>query len=108
MSLAVFKPKPGHYDKGSFEHYTLKEITEQPQCIQRALSGRLDRRLHTARLDGLNLDARSLLQIRRIKLIGCGSAYISATIGATMIEQLARIPCDAEPAAEFRYLKSNH
>jgi glucosamine--fructose-6-phosphate aminotransferase (isomerizing) len=51
----------------------------------------------------MNLSPRDLLGVRRIKIIGCGSAYISARIGAMLIEQLARIPCDAEPAAEFRY-----
>jgi glucosamine--fructose-6-phosphate aminotransferase (isomerizing) len=91
------------HDKADFEHFTLKEIHEQPDVIDRVLKGRLDERFATARLDGLNLEPRDLLGIRRIKILGCGSAYIAGRIGAGMIEQLARIPCDAEPAAEFRY-----
>tara|TARA_Y100001933_G_scaffold45087_1_gene42925 strand:- start:3664 stop:5487 length:1824 start_codon:yes stop_codon:yes gene_type:complete len=90
-------------DQEGFAHFTLKEIHEQPDVIERVLRGRLDERFATARLDGLNLAPKDLLGVRRIKIIGCGSAYISARIGAMLIEQLARIPCDAEPAAEFRY-----
>jgi glucosamine--fructose-6-phosphate aminotransferase (isomerizing) len=51
----------------------------------------------------LNLEPRELMAFKRIKLLGCGSAYISAGIGAGMIERLARLPADAESAAEFRY-----
>ncbi|MDJ0778782.1 MAG: glutamine--fructose-6-phosphate transaminase (isomerizing) [Gammaproteobacteria bacterium] len=91
------------YARGEYSHYTLKEIHEQPESIRRTLRGRLDRRFQAAHLGGLNLDARELLNFRRIKVLGCGSAYISGCIGARIVEQLSRVPCDAEPAAEFRY-----
>jgi glucosamine--fructose-6-phosphate aminotransferase (isomerizing) len=41
--------------------------------------------------------------VRRVKILGCGSAFIAGSVGAHMIEQLARIPAHAEPASEFRY-----
>ena len=91
------------FDKANFAHFTLKEIHEQPEVLERVLRGRLDERFATARLDGLNLSPRDLLSVKRIKILGCGSAFIAGSIGARMIESLARIPCDAEPAAEFRY-----
>jgi glucosamine--fructose-6-phosphate aminotransferase (isomerizing) len=91
------------YDKGDYSHFTLKEIYEQPEAIQRTIKGRLDHRFQTAHLGGLNLDAREFLAYRRIRILGCGSAFIAGFIGARSIEQLARIPCDAEPASEFRY-----
>jgi glutamine---fructose-6-phosphate transaminase (isomerizing) len=84
-------------------HYMYKEILEQPSSIQRMLQGRLDDRFGTARLDGLNLGPRELRGFRRVKILGCGSAYYAGQIGASMIEELARIPADAEPASEFRY-----
>jgi len=89
--------------KGDFAHFTHKEIVEQPQAMRRTLSGRLERRFHTAHLGGIEMAARELLEIRRIKILGCGSAYIAGCIGAQLIEQLARIPAHAEPASEFRY-----
>src|SRR5262245_50886400 len=89
--------------KGDFSHFTMKEIHEQPDSVRGTLRGRLDKRFATARLDGLNLAPRELLEFRRIKILGCGSACISGLLGARMIERLSRIPCDAESAAEFRY-----
>ncbi len=91
------------YDKGDYSHFTHKEIHEQPESVKRTLRGRLDNKFHTAHLGGLNLEPRELLNFRRIKIFGCGSAYIAGFLGARGIEQLARVPCDAEPAAEFRY-----
>jgi glucosamine--fructose-6-phosphate aminotransferase (isomerizing) len=88
---------------GGYRHYMRKEIIEQPSTIERMLRGRLDERFGTARLDGLNLGPRELRWFRRVKILGCGSAYYVGQIGAAMIEELARMPADAEPASEFRY-----
>ena len=94
---------PGAYDAEGYAHFMRKEIHEQPQAVERALSGRLEDRFHTAHLGGLNLDARQAREIRRVKILGCGSAYYAGGLGAQLIEELARIPADAEPASEFRY-----
>jgi len=91
------------YDRGGYDHYLYREIVDQPDTVRRTTSGRLDKRFNTARLGGLNMEARDLLQIQRIKILGCGSALYAGMAGASMIETLSRIPCDAEPAAEFRY-----
>ncbi len=91
------------FSRGEHKHFMHKEIIDQSESIARTLGGRLDHRFSTAHLGGLNMTARELLEIRRIKILGCGSAYYAGKTGADMIESLARIPCDAEPAAEFRY-----
>ena len=95
----------GHeaYDRGAHEHFMLKEILEQPEACERTLKGRLDLQFSTAHLGGLNLSARDLLDIKRIKILGCGSAFYSGIGGAHMIETLTRVPAEAEPASEFRY-----
>jgi glucosamine--fructose-6-phosphate aminotransferase (isomerizing) len=90
-------------NKGEHAHYMEKEIHEQPDAVRRTLGGRLERRFHTAHLGGIEMSARELLEIRRVKILGCGSAYISGCVGAQLIEQLARIPASAEAASEFRY-----
>ena len=94
---------PDDLDRGGHEHFMRKEILEQPQAIERALRGRLDDRFATAHLGGVQLDARVALGIRRVRLLGCGTAYYAGLAGAQLIEDIARIPADAEPAAEFRY-----
>jgi glucosamine--fructose-6-phosphate aminotransferase (isomerizing) len=49
------------------------------------------------------MDARETRAVRRVKILGCGSAYYVGQMGAALIEELARVPADAEPASEFRY-----
>ncbi len=91
------------YDAGTHEHFMRKEILEQPQAAERIIRGRLDDRFGTAHLGGLNLEARDARAIRRVKILGCGSAYYVGQLGASMIEDIARLPADAEAASEFRY-----
>jgi glucosamine--fructose-6-phosphate aminotransferase (isomerizing) len=91
------------YELGAYSDYMRKEIHEQPDAIRRAVMGRLDERFATAKLGGVSLDARELRNIKRVKFLGCGSAYYAGQMGANLIEELARIPADAEPASEFRY-----
>jgi glucosamine--fructose-6-phosphate aminotransferase (isomerizing) len=91
------------YELGPYENFMRKEIHEQPEALRRALRGRLDDRFATAKLGGINLDARQLRSIRQVKFLGCGSAYYAGQMGAVLVEELARIPSDAEPASEFRY-----
>ncbi len=90
-------------DIDGYDHFMLKEMLEQPVAVSRTLRGRLDERFGTAHLGGLNLDARETRAIKRVKILGCGSAYYVGQLGAGLIEELARIPSDAEAASEFRY-----
>src|SRR3954451_11057791 len=94
---------PGAYEAGEHESFMRKEMLEQPDAAERVLRGRLDERFGTSHLGGLDLDARELRAIRRVKILGCGSAYYVGEMGAGLIEELARIPADAEAASEFRY-----
>ena len=91
------------YELGPYSDYMRKEIHEQPDAIRRAVMGRLDERFATAKLGGLNFHPRELRNIKRVKFLGCGSAYYAGQMGAVLIEELARIPANAEPASEFRY-----
>lgn len=83
------------YDMGGHDTYMHKEIHEQAEAVDRVLRGRIDDRFSTVHLGGLNLDAREARQIRRVKILGCGTSYHAGMIGAQMIEELARIPADA-------------
>ncbi len=94
---------PETLSRGGYDHYMLKEIEEQPESISQTLGGRLDRQFSTAHLGGLNLTAGELRDIRRVRILGCGSAHYAGLAGGHMIEALARLPATSEPAAEFRY-----
>ncbi|UVS80101.1 glutamine--fructose-6-phosphate transaminase (isomerizing) [Actinokineospora sp. UTMC 2448] len=93
----------GSYGLDGHPDFMRKEMAEQPEAVRRALRGRLDTRFATAHLGGLDLDPVALRSVRRVKFLGCGSAYYAGQIGAGLVESLARVPADAEPASEFRY-----
>jgi glucosamine--fructose-6-phosphate aminotransferase (isomerizing) len=97
------EPTTVEAEADDYEDFMRKEIHEQPEALRRALRGRLDDRFATAKLGGIDLDARQLRGIRQVKFLGCGSAYYAGQMGAVLVEELARIPSDAEPASEFRY-----
>ncbi len=94
---------PASYETGDHDSFMHKEMLEQPAAAGRMLRGRLDERFGTAHLGGLNMDVRATREVRRVKILGCGSAYYVGQMGASLIEDLARIPADAEAASEFRY-----
>ncbi len=94
---------PASYEAGDHDSFMHKEMLEQPAAAERMLRGRLNERFGTAHLGGLNMDARETREIRRVKILGCGSAYYVGQMGASLVEELARIPADAEAASEFRY-----
>ncbi len=88
---------------GSFDHFMLKEIYEQPEALENALRGRLDDVEGCAHFGGLNLDPQRLRQVERIILTACGTSYHAALVGEYLFEEFARIPVEVEYASEFRY-----
>jgi glucosamine--fructose-6-phosphate aminotransferase (isomerizing) len=90
-------------DLGTFDHYMLKEIYEQPEALANCLRGRLDEADGTAHFGGLNIEPQRLRQFDRIILTGCGTSYHAALVGEYLIEEFARIPVEVEYASEFRY-----
>ncbi len=89
--------------KGLYEHYTLKEIHEQPQTIRNALAGRLIDEYGTAVFEELNLKMNELLGVQRILILACGTSWHAGYIAAYMLEDKARIPVQVEISSEFRY-----
>ncbi|MBS4166922.1 Glutamine--fructose-6-phosphate aminotransferase [isomerizing] [Neochlamydia sp. AcF65] len=89
--------------KGHFEHYTLKEINEQPQAIFNALEGRFSEEYGTAVFAELELDLTELLAAQRILILGCGTSWNAGYVASYMIEEKARIPVEVEISSEFRY-----
>jgi glucosamine--fructose-6-phosphate aminotransferase (isomerizing) len=90
-------------EKAGYEHFMLKEIHEQPECLRNAIRGRLNFEEGMARLNGLNLQYEELRRIKRIIITACGTSWHSALIGKYLIEEVARIPVYVEYASEFRY-----
>lgn len=91
------------HTKSGFEHFTLKEIHQQPQTIRNALSSRILEEYGTAVFEDVNFDLNELLGVERILILACGTSSHAGMIGAYMLEDKARIPAQVESASEFRY-----
>ncbi|MEI7685775.1 MAG: glutamine--fructose-6-phosphate transaminase (isomerizing), partial [Planctomycetota bacterium] len=90
-------------DRGSFAHYMLKEIYEQPEALENAMRGRLSDEDASAHFGGLNINPRQLRGAERFIFTACGTSYHAALVGEYLFEELARIPVEVEYASEFRY-----
>ena len=88
---------------GSYAHFMLKEICEQPETVRNTLRGRLVPADGTARLNGLNLSAGQCARLRRIVIVGCGTSWHAGLVGRYVLEELAGMPVDVEYASEYRY-----
>ncbi len=93
-------------EMGSYPHFMLKEIFEQPMAIENSMRGRFSQDNSTAQFGGLNIAPRELRQIDRILFLGCGTAWHACLIAEYLIEKYARIPVEVEYASEFRYRNS--
>jgi glucosamine--fructose-6-phosphate aminotransferase (isomerizing) len=93
----------GQIDLGSYEHYMLKEIHEQPEALRLCMKGRVDLRSGQIVLGGINQFARDLARAKRVIFIGQGTALHAGMVAEYLMEDLAKIPTDVEFASEFRY-----
>jgi len=89
--------------KGSFEHFMLKEIFEQPETLKQALHSRFIEDFGNAEFENFHLTPHDLQSTQRILILACGTSWHAGLIAASMIEEKARIPCQVEIASEFRY-----
>lgn len=88
-------------EKGGFEHFMLKEIYEQPKAIKDTVFPRIrDKEID---LSEIGMSDEELLSFHKITIVACGSAYHSGVTGRYVLEDLARIPTEADLASEFRY-----
>ena len=87
-------------DKGSWPHFMLKEIFEQPQVLQDTLSAYVADDLPNL---APALPDKLLQNLGTVHLVGCGTAMHACMVGKTAIESLARVPAQVEVASEFRY-----
>ena len=67
------------------------------------MSGRIDEENATAKLGGLNLTRRQLAEVHRVRIIAAGTSWHAGIAGSYLLEQVARIPAQAELASELRY-----
>lgn len=94
--------------KGGFDHFMLKEIFEQPNCLRDAMSGRLIADPEHPKNNRIVLSALRdyrdrLVNARNIIILGCGTSWHAGLIGKQLIEGMCRKRVSVEYASEFRY-----
>lgn len=89
-------------EKEGFEHFTLKEIFEQPKGVKETILRRLNAKDEIV-LEGVHLTKEILEGINKVYIVACGTAYHAGLVGRRAIEQFAKIPVECDVASEFRY-----
>lgn len=87
--------------KGGFDHFMLKEITEQPSALKNTLSPRIKDGLPC--FDECGLTDEMLRSYKTIYIVACGSAMHAGLVGKYIIEAVAKTPVIVDIASEFRY-----
>ncbi|MFI5028415.1 MAG: glutamine--fructose-6-phosphate transaminase (isomerizing) [Solirubrobacterales bacterium] len=88
-------------EKGGYDTFMLKEIHEQADAVAETIVGRLPED-DSVDLSELDLDDY-LRDLRRIVIVGCGTAYHAGLVGRYAIEEWARVPVEMDIASEYRY-----
>jgi glutamine---fructose-6-phosphate transaminase (isomerizing) len=91
-------------DRGTFRHFMLKEIYEQPNAIAETLDGRLYRGYVLDEILGPR-SAEIVNEVDAIQIVACGTSFHAGLIAKYWFEALASVPCHVEIASEFRYRK---
>jgi glucosamine--fructose-6-phosphate aminotransferase (isomerizing) len=90
--------------KSGFKHFMLKEIHDQPRAISDTLLGRVERTTGRVVFDkDVKMDEAFVRSLRRVTLLGCGTAGHASLVGKYLIERLAGVPCDIDIPSEYRY-----
>jgi len=89
--------------KGTFPHFMLKEIHEQPDVLARTAFDRLREEKGDVAFESGGWTDERLRKIERISVVACGTALHAGMVARYLIEGLAGIPVDVDFASEFRY-----
>lgn len=87
-------------EKGTYPHFMLKEIDEQPFVIRKIIQE------YQGDNDDIKLESdirQAMLDADRVYIIACGTSYHAGLVGKQMIEKLAKIPVEVHVASEFSY-----
>ena len=87
-------------DKGDYKNFMSKEIFEQPITAKKCVSEYIDSLKKDINIYNFPLDPK---KIKKIILIGCGTAYHSCLVAKYWLEELTTIDIEIDIASEFRY-----
>lgn len=87
-------------EKGTYAHYMLKEMDEQPAVIRNIIQHYQNDAGDIELTEGV----RSLVsEADRIYIVACGTSYHAGLVGKQLIERVAGVPTEVHVASEFGY-----
>ncbi len=89
-------------ERGSYRHYMLKEIFEQPTAVADTLEDRISASQVLPQMFGPQA-ALLLSQVRAVRIVACGTSYHAGLVARDWLESYTGLPCQVEVASEFRY-----
>ena len=89
--------------KGSFEHFMMKEICEEPVAFRKTAEQYVNFKTGRLKADCFPWSDEDAGAVKRIRILGCGTAYHAGLLGKKYFAELAKIPVEADIASEFRY-----
>lgn len=87
-------------EKGTYPHYMLKEIDEQPIVIRNIINQYQDKEGNLKLDDDIR---KAMKKTDRIYIIACGTSYHAGLVGKELIEKMAQVPVEVHIASEFSY-----
>ncbi len=94
--------------KQGYDHFLMKEISEQPTTLESTLRGRLVLDEQRVQLGGLNMTQEELREIEHVTIIGCGTAYYAGLLASYYLEKLVDgLTVEVSVASELRYRSFN-
>lgn len=111
MSGDMVKPEWQYVDwevncegKSGYPFYMEKEIMEQPEVLKKTIQAHLKDKIADFEADGI---PDSLLkECGHICVAACGTAMHAGLVAKALIQSLAGVPVEVEPASEFMYTDS--
>ncbi|MGN9863414.1 glutamine--fructose-6-phosphate transaminase (isomerizing) [Bacillus swezeyi] len=87
-------------EKGTYPHYMLKEIDEQPLVMRKIIQTYQD---ENGKLSVPGDVANAVAEADRVYIIACGTSYHAGLVGKQFIETWAKVPTEVHVASEFSY-----
>lgn len=87
-------------EKGTYPHYMLKEIDEQPIVLRKIIQE------YQGEKGGFAIDAsirKAMKNADRIYIVAAGTSFHAGLAGKVLLEKLANIPVEVHVASEFSY-----
>ena len=88
--------------KGGHKKFMHKEIHEQPDAIRACLAGRLSDADKPVTFENIGLSVEEIKNLKKVVFTACGTAFHAGCVGRFLMDKLARIPAEADLAAELQ------